>query len=138
MGMRNNGVCRAVSAVVLMFIVGGCATPEPEPEPPKPTFSFDPPPRNYEQAVRYHFEGTSADPRGIRYRFPGVPVRAYSSDGVAYGGHVPWHGWLVDVEVDERNSFGGYDGADPYMVLFEGDRVARHIGADQFHLITRM
>jgi hypothetical protein len=34
-------------------------------------------------------------------------------------------GYLVNVEVNAKNSFGGYTGSKPYMVLFSGDRIVR-------------
>jgi len=62
------------------------------------------------------------DPESARYRF-GTPKKAYVNEGLAYGGGVAWYGWLVDVAVNAKNSFGGYTGAKPYVALFKNGRV---------------
>lgn len=112
----------------------GCATTF---QRPSPTANFGSPPVNPEAAVRDYFEKNLKDPESARYKLS-KPVKAYNNTGLAYGGGVVWTGYLVDVEVNAKNSFGGYVGYKPYMVLFTGNDITRVIEGNSYVLIGRV
>jgi hypothetical protein len=124
----------AVTGIAIALLVTACASAFQRPEP---TADYGSPPQGYEEAIKARFEQVLKDPESARYRF-GRPVKAYTNEGLAYGGKVSWVGYLVDVQVNAKNSFGGYVGFKPYMVFFAGDRVVRHIVGTEHILVHRM
>jgi hypothetical protein len=110
-----------LTCIAIAFLVTACASGFQRPEP---TADYGSPPQGYEEAIKAHFEPVLKDPESARYRF-GYPVKAYANEGSLYGDKVSWVGYLVNVEVNAKNSFGGYTGSKPYMVLFSGDRIVR-------------
>jgi len=120
--------------ILTILLLGGCAGAFKRPDP---SADFGPPPQNYEQAIKDYFEVILKDPESARHRF-GTPQKAYANEGLAYGGDVSWYGWLVDVDVNAKNSFGGYTGGKPYMVFFKGDRVIKHVEGRSHVLVHRL
>lgn len=120
--------------IATVFLVTACASAFQRPEPMS---DYGSPPQGYEEAIKVHFEKVLKDPESARYRF-GQPIKAYANEGLAYGGKVTWVGYLVDVQVNAKNSFGGYVGFKPYMVLFSGNRIVRYIEGKDHVLVHRM
>lgn len=106
-----------VSMIFAVFVLQGCAGAF---EPLPPNTSFGIPPSNVESSIRAHFEQTLKDPESARYKI-GEPQKAHANWGLIDGGKVRWVGYLVRVEVNAKNSYGGYTGYQPYMALFWGD-----------------
>lgn len=94
-------------------------------------------PQNYENTIKDQFEKMLKDPDSARYKF-GQPVRAYSNGGLIFGGKVEWAGYLVDVNVNGKNSYGGYSGFRPYMALFSGNQLVRIVEGSEDILVHRM
>lgn len=86
---------------------------------------FGPPPVGYEEAVKARFQYALKDPNSAMYRI-GTPYTAYSNTGLAGGGGIAWSGYAVNVQINAKNSYGGYTGYQPYRVLFSGDRAWYH------------
>ena len=127
---------KSISLIIVLsfaFALNGCAGAFKR---PSPTANFDPPPQNYEQAIKNYFEVILKDPDSARYRFS-TPVKAYINEGLLYGGKVSWLGWLIDVHVNAKNSYGGYTGGSPYMVIFNGDHVVKHFKGKNHILLHR-
>jgi hypothetical protein len=118
---------------VFVVILNGCASALKH---PSSTANFGSQPQNYEQAIKSYFEVILKDPDSAKYRFS-APVKAYGNEGLIYGGDVSWLGWLVDVDVNAKNSYGGYTGAKQYMVFFKGDRVFKHVKGRDHILLHR-
>lgn len=123
-----------LTCISIALLVTACASAFQRPEP---TAEYGRPPQNYEDTIRAQFEQVLKDPESARYRF-GHPVKAYANEGLAYGGNVSWVGYLVDVQVNAKNSFGGYVGFKPYMMFFSGDRVVRYLEGSEHVLVHRM
>ena len=121
-----------VGTVVAGLALGGCVTWQVPPE----TASYGQMPVAYEASVRAAMENYLKDPASAIYRF-GKPVRAYSNYGwaEAHGAQVEWTGYLVKVEVNAKNSFGGYVGYQPYLVLFKDNAVFRVLPGDTHPLV---
>ena len=95
------------------------------------------PPVGYEDAIKKHFEKTLKDPESARYRI-GKPIKAYANNGLIDGGNIAWRGYMVDVQVNAKNSFGGYVGFKPYMVFFSGNSVVRVYEGSEHTLVHRL
>lgn len=91
-------------------------------ETPAADADFGNPPVNYEAAIKNVMNRILRDPESARYSF-NKPVKAYRNIGLAYGGKIKWIGWVVDVEVNAKNGFGGYAGATPYTFYFDGENI---------------
>lgn len=102
--------CALTAALVLSGCAGFAKLP--------PGSDFGTLPRDSEWSVKNHFERSLKDPESARYRF-GKFRRAYANKGLIYGGGVAWHGYLQEVEVNGKNSYGGYVGFKPFLVLFD-------------------
>ena len=103
-------------------ILSGCVSSYQRPEPGA---DYGIPPVNYEQTIKEHFESVLKDPESAIYRF-GQPIKAYENEGLFFGGKLIWLGYLVDVEVNAKNSFGGYVGYKPYIFLFNGNQIYKY------------
>ncbi|MCT2529581.1 hypothetical protein N2382_01810 [SAR92 clade bacterium H921] len=84
--------------------------------------NFGSPPSDYKDKIVAYYQMVLKDPESAKYRY-GIPYKAYANEGSAYGGKVSWSGWAVDVEVNAKNSFGGYTGFESERVLFQNGEV---------------
>lgn len=125
---------RRLVLVAVVISLAGCAAALQKPAPDQ---NYGQPPVDVEPAVRRHFDLVLKDPESARYRI-GRPVKAYANNGLVHGGGVAWAGYLVDVQVNAKNSFGGYTGFKPYMVLFRGEAVFRVLDGTAHPLVQRM
>lgn len=102
-----------------------------------PESDFGSRPVNTEASVRSHFEEQLKDSESARYRFGGFR-RAYANNGLVHGGGIAWYGYVQEVEVNAKNSYGGYVGFKPYMVFFHrnSDRVFRSYEGRSHVLVT--
>lgn len=117
--MKNSDRRRAVVSMAMAvwaLALSGCAGFAKLP----PSSDFGTPPVTTEAAVRAHFEAVLKDPESARYRF-GAIRKAYANNGLIHGGGIAWHGYMQEVEVNAKNSYGGYVGFKPYMVFFQRD-----------------
>lgn len=108
------------------LILAACTSIMPRPRPAEE--AFGPPPTNAEAKAREFMERTLKDPESGRYRF-GKLTRAYGAYGV-WNATTPWSGYLLPVEVNAKNSFGGYVGFKPYVVFFHMGEPLRSLPAD--------
>lgn len=73
-------------------------------------------PTNYEYDIKNLMSNQLKDPGSAIYEF-GVPRKGYTKDGWATGGKTHF-GYVVPVNVNAKNSYGGYTGKKPYYYLF--------------------
>jgi hypothetical protein len=88
-------------------------------------------------AIKEYFEQTLKDPESARYRFIGS-ARGYSNEALLGGGHVNWRGRIYYLQVNARNSYGGYTGGKPYMALLSGNQVVRVLDGHEHVLVNRV
>lgn len=130
-GQRIGGRGVIAAGVLALGLLSGCASSFHK---PAPNVVVLPPPTNVEVAIKSHFEVVLKDPESARYRF-GLPRKAYLNNGLIHGGTVAWVGYVVRVDVNAKNSMGGYTGHQPYLALFSGDRLYSVLsGADHVML----
>lgn len=104
------------AAAALAGTLAGCAFEHPSAD----AFNSAAPPQGYQQSVPLYFETRLKDPDSAKYQY-GTPAKAYANNGLAYGGKVAWSGYALPVAVNAKNSYGGYTGYKPYVILFNGD-----------------
>ncbi|MFJ4255752.1 hypothetical protein ACIP01_02205 [Pseudomonas monteilii] len=75
-----------------------------------------------EAQVKQAFSMVLKDPESARYSF-GYVYKGYFV-GSAFEGRKLQAGYLLDVTVNAKNSYGGYVGSKPYKFLFHNGRIA--------------
>lgn len=108
-------------------------------ETPGPTYWYGSPPKAayYEDYIKEYFATVLKDPESARYRF-GSPRRAYMNNGLIHGGGIGWAGYAIVVGINAKNSYGGYTGEQPYVLLLQpSGKVLRHLQGDSplFHWV---
>ncbi|MGC1034166.1 hypothetical protein [Pantoea agglomerans] len=113
--MKKFFVSLALTCSVLL--VTGCA-----PKPPSMTSiknaSYGVLPNDYQQQIKKYMTSILIDPESARYTFE-PPFKAYSQDGSlssTAGGVV--YGYAAGVQVNAKNSYGGYTGNQLYVFMF--------------------
>lgn len=101
---------------------------------PAATADYGQAPADYEAAIKQHFEYLLKDPESARYRI-GTPRKAYGNHAGIQGGGIRWTGYLVKVQVNAKNGFGGYAGYKPYLVLFSGNTIDKVVPGESHVLI---
>lgn len=110
---------RILGIGAMLVLLSSCAV---QFQKPSPDMSFDTAPDNYESRIVAYFHTILKDPESAKYEFD-TPRRAYSNEGLAYGGKVRWTGYAVRVQVNAKNSYGGYAGFKTYTFLFNGNLI---------------
>lgn len=59
-----------------------------------------------------------------QYRF-GTPLKGYSNNSPLFGGSIDEYGWMVDVGINAKNSYGGYGGETQFRFLIKNGVVSR-------------
>ena len=116
------------------LLLSGCASSF---QKPKSSANYGIPPVNYEQTIKEYFESVLKDPESARYRFS-QPIKAYENEGLLFGGKVAWLGYLVDTQVNAKNSYGGYVGYKPYVFLFNGSQIRHVYEGSEFPWVHRV
>lgn len=107
--------------VVLVISLSGCAS-KPTPEQIQSAdYGASVYQADAEKAVKSFFQGYLKDPDSARYSFGSV-YRGYVVGSVFEGRKVEG-GYLLEVAVNAKNSFGGYVGARNYRFLLRNDRL---------------
>ncbi len=107
-----------VFAIMAATIIStGCA-----PKPPSQTAitnaNYGTLPDDYQQQVKKHMSAVLKDPESARYTFE-TPFKGYSQDGSmssTNGGVI--YGYILGVQVNAKNSYGGYTGNQLYVFMF--------------------
>jgi len=121
---------------ILMFLSGvillsGCALDPSDPPPPAPpskaqlaSADYGSYPSDYKNVIETYMDQELKDPESARYDYLNQPVRAWNNwEGLKFG-------YAVCVNINAKNSFGGYSGASPYYFLIYNQQVVTDIGGD--------
>jgi len=79
-------------------------------------------PANYVNIIKRHLEEKLKDPWSARYKNFTIPEKHWIAIDVGQDKVILW-GWRVCVEVNAKNSFGGYIGFRRYYFLMKNDLV---------------
>jgi len=125
---------RLIFLYLFLFLSFGCSSSL---EKPSGNTDFGQRPSNFEQAVKEYFYPKLKDGESARYIFS-EPIKAYRNDGALFGGEISWSGWLVDVQINSKNGFGGYTGFKKYIVIFENGYIKEYYEGDDPVLLKRL
>jgi hypothetical protein len=103
----------ATALLCASALLAGCALPQVTP-PPETAYGPLPDSKQWRAAIKLHFDEHLKDPESAKYRI-GCPVRGYMRHTKIYQPGLQFVGWLVRVDVNAKNSYGGYTGFQPYI-----------------------
>ena len=119
--MKNEaGMKRLMMAFGLAALLAGCATPMPTQEQITAA-DCGPTPASAQDAIKHWFDTALKDSDSARLRF-GEPKKGVVRDAPIEGGKLHW-GWIVQVQVNAKNSYGGYTGFQDYSFFFRDGRM---------------
>jgi hypothetical protein len=115
---------KLVLAMLAGIMLAGCAAPSPS---EMASADYGAYPDNYQEVVQNFMAATLKDPGSAQYNFIGGPMRAWNGlGGRAYG-------YAVCVNINAKNSYGGYVGYHLNYFLIHDGRVVKSIsGSGQY------
>lgn len=106
------------SVLLAAFLFPGCSsTPGITPEQME-NADYGPRPENYEADLRAIICGQLKDPYSAVINC-GVPYPGYTTGARIMGAKLDKFGWLVEVRVNAKNSFGAYVGETVYYFFYK-------------------
>lgn len=114
------GIVRIIVLSCALLLSGCAATAITREE--VQAMDFGPYPDKYEEAVPALFSTMLKDPYSARYRYTKGPYKAYLREAPVAGGKPVVFGYIVEVWVNAKNSFGGYTGDKFYRVFLRGNQ----------------
>jgi len=123
-----------ISSSVLMV---GCA-PKPPSQVAISSADYGTLPNDYQQQIKNHMASVLKDPESARYTFE-PPFKGYSQDGSLSptSGGVRY-GQIVGVQVNAKNSYGGYTGNQLYVFMFSDGVIYDTTSNFQFGRVVRV
>lgn len=103
--------------------LAGCASPPTQQEIQGADYGASVYQSDAENVVKAYFNANLKDPESARYTF-GTVQRGWGV-GNAFQGRKVEGGYLLDMSVNAKNSFGGYTGAKPYRFLLRNDKIIK-------------
>lgn len=110
-----------IFALIFVLFAGCTTTPALD-----KTADYGPTPTNAQAVIQSYFAQILKDPESVRYTGWTEPTKGYVR-GPMYKGYPLTYGWLVGVNVNAKNSYGGYTGFKKYTFLMRGDLIAEQI-----------
>lgn len=101
-----------------VIALSGCATPSAS---QLAMAEFGDPPADVEKAARDYFTTRLKDPGSAQYTI----AKPYKVSCSTLDGR-PWSGWVADIGVNSKNSYGGYTGMQSVRLFFKGDVAFRY------------
>lgn len=81
---------------------------------------YGPRPENYEELVKTWAEQNLKDPESARYNRISKPRKEFMIASLK-----PFFGWSVCADINAKNSYGGYTGAQTYWFLIRDGKIER-------------
>ena len=107
-----------IPAAIVSVLFMGCLTTAPTAEQIA-SASRGPMPTEYVSKVQNAILDILKDPESARFRDISDPFKSYTTKILP--DRTPIYGWAVSIEVNAKNSYGGYNGFAPYEVFFIGE-----------------
>jgi hypothetical protein len=111
---------KKIIAVIAITLATGCAGMFQV--PPAEMYGEAPDPFMAEMMIEDAVKNKLKDPDSAKFKNITGPYKAYGNIGAAYGGDIKFAGWVYYVDVNARNSFGGYSGHKKWIVGIQGGR----------------
>lgn len=114
-------IFRVTASVLVCLCAASCATVVSYGVPG----DFGAEPADYASAVHTYFQQALKDPESAQFRQIGEPHQGDLEHwmGLVNGGMKTNYGWIVDVTVNAKNSYGAYVGYRTYSFLFRGESI---------------
>ena len=114
-----------VMLVAFVALVGCASTATIDPATVEAA-DYGPYPENYTELTKDYFQSRLKDPNSAQYRFT-EPYQAYLRAAPVAGGKPTSFGYVVDVGVNAKNSFGGYTGEKRHRLFVKNSVVVGEI-----------
>lgn len=88
-------------------------------------------PSNYQEIVKAYFQGILKDPYSAQYRFS-EPYKAYLRAAPIVGGNPKTFGYIAEVGVNAKNSYGGYTGEKQYRIFIRNGSVIDEVSPNSW------
>ncbi|MBM6442366.1 hypothetical protein JQF37_01825 [Pseudomonas sp. MIL9] len=108
---------------VAALLLSGCASGPTQQEISSAYYGSAPSQSQAESEIKGYFGRVLKDPYSAQYQFS-QPRQGYMI-GNAFEGRKLYTGFIIFVDVNARNSFGGYTGNKSYQFLFKDGRMIR-------------
>jgi hypothetical protein len=112
----NNLFVRLLPLVFALFTAGCLSVSRDE----IAAADFGPKPTNYEDRIKSLMGSVLKDPMSAVYDFKPTLRRAVYKGGIP-DNFAKHYGWVVEVSINAKNSFGGYTGAKAYYFMFTSE-----------------
>lgn len=133
--MKKIFLIAALAASSVLMV--GCA-PKPPSQVAISNADYGTLPADYQQQIKSHMASILKDPESARYSFE-PPFKGYSQDGSlssTSGGVM--YGQIVGVQVNAKNSYGGYTGNQLYVFMFSNGMMYDTTANFQFGRVVRV
>lgn len=123
--MKTKSLALGVALVALAF--AGCGTvPQSEILTQAEATGYGAPlASSYQETIKAFMETQLRDPANAVYKF-GTPEKGWVTKAPVAGGGLDVAGYLVPVQINATNGFGGYTGFQEYGFLLRDNRVVRY------------
>lgn len=112
------------AAVAAVVVLSGCAGPDVA---TMKAADYGPYPADYQAVIADYHAHTLKDPESARVQYLGGPVKGYiKANPIARDAT---YGYLVCMDVNAKNSFGGYTGNERTAVFIRDGKVMRYVNA---------
>ena len=101
--------------ILALVMLVGCATPPPE---KVAALDYGELPADWQQLTIDSYKRTLKDPDSAKFYFERAPFKGYTRKFPFAGGGIDKAGWVIQFELNAKNSFGGYVGPQYYRVLY--------------------
>jgi len=119
-----------LSLILGLFFIG-CATPPTPQQVESADYGREIGQDEAENAVKEWMEYRLKDPSSAQYKFT-IIHKGYFQDGIALGGAI-YYGYLTEVEINGKNSYGGYTGFTSYKFLLKNGKVYKALKKHKEH-----
>lgn len=116
---------KSLIIITLTIIISSCATMNTGYAPTELDLAkadYGSKPTNYKKVIKEHIADNLIDPESARFTKFSKPQKSWMSEFQGFK-NFKYYGWLVCVDVNAKNSFGGYTGKKTYVALLRGDKV---------------
>ena len=114
-----------------LTLMVGCTTMQPINQSVLDNADYGKYPENYEEIVKAYFSRILKDPYSAVYRFE-KPYKAYLREAPVSGGAPRTFGYIVEVGVNAKNSFGGYVGEKYYKLFIRNGYIQNEVYPNPF------
>jgi hypothetical protein len=118
--MRNGILLAAIAAVA----ISGCATAPSADEEARADYGEMP--TDFQTPIKAYLDQNLKDPASVQLRNWTIPVKSWIRDA-PIAGRALHFGWVVNVDVNAKNSYGGYRGFQTYQFMLHGNMIVNEV-----------